>query len=196
VTGRGGHAAIPQEFRDPIAAGAAIVTGVQNVVPRNLEPADPVVVSVTSFQSSSSAYNVIPSDVEIRGTVRYLNPELADHFPESLRSLAENIAAAHGVSASVEYEKGCPPTVNSEKEAETARRVAAHLVGADNIFESPPKMGGEDFSFFLERKPGAFAFIGNGEGSHCLHNPCYDFNDEILPVGASYFVRLAESILK
>lgn len=196
VVGRGGHAAIPQEFRDPIAAGAAIVTGMQNVVPRNLEPTDPVVVSVTGFQSSSNAHNVIPAEVEIKGTVRYLNPELEDHFPQAIRSLAENVAAAYGVRASAVYEKGCPPTVNSQDEVRTAREVAQQVVGAYNLFESPPKMGGEDFSFFMEKKPGAFAFIGNGEGSHCLHNPCYDFNDEILPIGASYFVRLVEFILK
>ncbi len=196
VTGHGGHAAMPPEFRDPIAAGAAIVTGMQNVVPRNVEPTDPVVVSVTSFQSSSNSHNVIPPDVEIKGTVRYLNPELADHFPHAIRLLAENTAVAYGVTASVTYEKGCPPTVNTEKEVQTARQVAAQVVGPENLFDTPPKMGGEDFSFFLEKKPGAFAFVGNGEGAATLHNPCYDFNDEILPVGASFFVRLAEFILK
>lgn len=196
VVGQGGHAAMPQEFRDPIAAGAAIVSAIQNVVPRNLEPRDPVVISVTGFRSSSHAYNVIPASAEIRGTVRYLNVELADHFPGAIQLLAENIAAGYGVSASVTYERGCPPTVNTEEQVRIARRVAAEVVGEDNLFVCRPKMGGEDFSFFLEKRPGAFAFLGNGEESHSLHNPSYDFNDEILPIGATYLVRLAESILK
>ncbi len=196
IVGHGGHAGVPHLARDPIVAGASIVSGLQSIVSRRVDPLDGVVISVTSFQSSSSTHNVIPASVEIRGSLRYMNAKYEDDLPEKVESLVKGLAAGHGVIASFEYVKGCPPLVNPEKECRFAMGVAEELVGPSNVIQGSPIMGGEDFAFYLEEIPGVFAFIGNGEDSYPLHHAAFDFNDDALPVGASYLSRIVERTLQ
>jgi amidohydrolase len=195
ITGQGGHAGLPHLAKNPIIAGAGIVSALQTIATCDTDPICPVVVSVTSFQSSTSNYNVIPGSLEIKGTARYMNAEYEDILPERIGLLANNIASGYGLAAELEYFKGCPPVVNSEKEAQFAEAVAKSLLGETNVLRGEPVMGGEDFSFFLKSIPGALAFIGNGEDSPPLHNPAFDFNDAVLPIGASYFSRMVEATL-
>lgn len=196
ITGHGGHAGIPHLARDPIVAGASIVIGLQSIVSRRVNPLDGVVISVTSFLSSSSTYNAIPESVEIRGTLRYMDTKYEDDLPEKFRSLVHSMAAAHDVTASFEYVKGSPPVVNPEKECRFAMEVAKDLLGPENAIQGPPIMGGEDFAFYLNEIPGVFAFIGNGKDSYPLHHAAFDFNDDALPVGAGYFSRIVERALQ
>jgi len=196
ITGQGGHAGVPHLARDPIVAGAAMVTGIQSIVSGRVDPLDGVVVSVTSFQTSSNTHNVIPESVEMRGTLRYMDAKYEDDLPEKVRSLVQGLAAAHDVMASFEYIKGCPALVNPEKECRFAMEVAQDLVGSSNVIQGSPVMGGEDFAFYLEEIPGVFAFIGNGEDSYPLHHAAFDFNDAALPIGASYFSRIVEKALR
>lgn len=195
VTGKGAHAASPHQSHDPLVAGAAIVCGLQTIVSRNLDPCDPAVLSVTSFQSSSTAYNIIPRFVEIKGTVRHFGSKSEELFEERVKQAATHIAAGQGVSAVVRYEKACPPSVNTRQEVLCARAIASDILGAEGLAEYSPVLIGDDFSHFLHRAPGVYAFIGNGLESDPLHSPSYDFNDRILPIGASYFGRLVETVL-
>jgi amidohydrolase len=195
ITGHGGHAGVPHRAHDPIVAGAAIVMSLQTVVSRRVDPITPVVISATSFTSSSITHNVIPGSVEILGTIRYMDPEHEDELPEMVKALVENVAAGYGVTAEFIYKKGCPPLVNHEKECRFAMEVAREILGESKAIEGPPIMGGEDFSFYLKEVPGVFAFIGNGEDSLPLHHAAYDFNDDVLPIGASYFSRIVEKAL-
>jgi amidohydrolase len=195
VTGRSGHAGVPHLARDPIVAAAAMISGLQTIVSRTVDPIDSVVVSVTSLQSSSNLHNVIPETVRIMGTVRYLNPAYSDPVSTEIKAIVDGVAAAHGVKAFVEYERNCPPLVNSSPAYELATGVVRALLGDGGLEQLPPIMGGEDFAYFLQRIPGVFAFIGNGEDSAPLHNAAFDFNDQALPIGASYFVRLVEATL-
>jgi len=192
VTGRGAHAAAPHLSSDPMIAGSAIVCGLQTIVSRNVAPPDPAVLSVTSFQSSSTAHNIIPRSVEIKGTARYFDSNLDALFSTRIDVLSRHIAEGYGVSALVEYENACPPSVNADKQARYARGVASAVVGAENLFEYLPVLIGDDFSFFLQRTPGVYAFIGNGRESDPVHSPSYDFNDRILPIGASFLAGLIE----
>jgi len=195
VAGRSGHAGVPHLARDPIVAAGAIISALQTVVSRTVDPIDSVVVSVTSLQSSSNLHNVIPEAVELMGTVRYLNAAYRDPIPVEMKAIVDGVAAAHGVTASIEYERNCPPLVNSSSACELATGVARALLGDGGVVQIPPIMGGEDFAYFLERIPGVFAFIGNGEDSASLHNAAFDFNDQVLPIGASYFIRMVEAAL-
>ena len=195
ITGRGGHAGLPHLAKNPIVAGAAMVHALQTIPSCDTDPIEPVVVTVTSFQSATSNHNVIPGSVEIKGTARYMNAEYEDVLPERIKSLAYGVAEGYGVTAELDYIKGCPPLVNSEKEAQFVREIALQLLGETGVVRGAPLMGGEDFSFFLNRIPGVLAFIGNGEDSPSLHNPAFDFNDEVLPIGASYFSRIVEAAL-
>ncbi len=195
ITGRGGHAGLPHLAKNPIVAGASIVSSLQTIASCDIDPIEPVVVTVTSFQSSTSNYNVIPGSAEIKGTARYMNMAYEEVLPERIRSLAQGIAAGHGLSAELDYVKGCPPLINSEKETQFAEEIARKLLGETSVVRGAPLMGGEDFSYFLKRIPGMLAFIGNGEDSPPLHNPAFDFNDAVLPIGASYFSRLVEAAL-
>ncbi|MDQ7783042.1 MAG: amidohydrolase [Desulfomonilaceae bacterium] len=196
ITGQGGHAGVPHHARDPISAGAAIVMGLQSIVTQRVDPLDGVVISVTSFRSGSDTYNVIPESVRLRGTLRYLNPEYEKDLPAMVQELVEGLAAGHGVTASFEYVKGCPPLVNPENECRFAMQVAEELVGPANVIQGSPIMGGEDFAFYLAEIPGVFAFIGNGEDSYPLHHAAFDFNDDALPVGASCLSRIVERALQ
>jgi hippurate hydrolase len=194
VTGRGGHAAMPHQTIDPIVATSQIVTSLQSISSRNANPLESVVVSVTKFLGGS-AYNVIPETVELAGTVRTLSPEMRDMTETRINEIASGIAAAHGCKAEVKYLRNYPVTFNHADETDFAADVAASVAGEQGIErEQPPTMGGEDFSFMLEARPGAFIFMGNGDTAS-LHHPAYDFNDDAIPVGVSYWVKLAEKAL-
>jgi amidohydrolase len=197
VTGKGGHAAMPHTGIDPIVAAAQIVTSLQTIASRNIHPVDSAVVSVTQIHAGD-AWNVIPEQVLLRGTARSFKPAVRDAVEARMKQIVDGVAAAHGATANFMYKRNYPPTVNHERETEIAARVAADVVGEANVDRNPmPTMGGEDFAFMLEQKPGCYIFIGNGpsDGGRVLHSPHYDFNDEILPIGASYWARLVETVL-
>lgn len=194
LRGHGAHAAMPHQGRDAIVAGAALVQAVQSVVSRECDPLDAVVVSITRFHAGE-AYNVIPPEAVLGGTVRTLRPELQVKVEAALERLALGIAQGHGLQAQLAYRRGYPATVNTPAEAEFCRAVAAEVVGADHVrTDLPPSMGAEDFAYFLRERPGCYVWLGNGpgEGGCTLHNPRYDFNDAALPVGVSYWVHLVE----
>jgi hippurate hydrolase len=201
VSGQGAHAAMPHQGVDPVLAGSALVQALQSVVSRNVHPVDSAVLSVTQFHAGD-AYNVIPEQALLRGTVRAFKSEVQELCEAAMRRVCDGIAASFGARIALDYERGYPPTINSAAEAEVCREVAASLVGADNVRgDMLPSMGAEDFSFMLMVKPGCYVWIGNGGaenpgGSNCmLHNPHYDFNDEIIALGATYWVRLVERVL-
>ena len=197
VRGRGGHAALPHDGVDPIVAASAIVQALQTIVSRNVNPVDAGVVSVTQFNGGRT-WNVIPDEVVLRGTTRAFRPATQDLLETRLREIAEGLARAHGAEARVHYERRYPPTVNSARETELCARVLEAMAGPENVERDiDPVMGAEDFAFMLQAKPGCYIFIGNGpgEGGCMLHNAHYDFNDEILPIGASYWARLVEHAL-
>jgi amidohydrolase len=198
LRGHGAHAAMPQQGRDPLLAGAALVQALQSVVSRRIDPLDSAVLSVTQFFAGGEAYNIIPAEARIGGTVRAFKPEVEDAIESAMESLCAGIAAAHGVQASLNYRRGYPPTLNTSAEAGLCRDVLIDLVGAGNVLiDAAPSMGAEDFSYMLRERPGCYVWIGNGlaEGGCMLHNPHYDFNDAILPLGSSYWVRLVEKLL-
>jgi hippurate hydrolase len=197
ITGKGGHAAMPHTTVDPITAGAALVQSLQTVVSRRTDPLDPAVVSITQFHAGST-HNVIPDTVEINGTARYVSRETGVLIQAEMRRLADQVAAAHGCSVEFVWHVGYPPTINHAAEADRAAGVMEDVLGKDGvIIDPPPSMGGEDFSFMLEERPGAYIWLGGGEGGEgkMLHNTSYDFNDALLPIGASYWARLVETEL-
>jgi amidohydrolase len=197
VTGRGSHAARPESGHDAVVAAAHVVTALQSVVSRTISPFDSAVVSITQIHGGD-AYNIIPEEVLIRGNCRAYRKEVMDRMEANIRRVAENTAAAHGASADLDFRRAYPPLVNHARETEIACDAAALVVGEANVDRNgTPRMASEDFSYMLEARPGAFIFLGNGdgEGTCDVHNPRYDFNDEILPVGASYFARLIEMTL-
>ena len=197
VTGKGTHAALPHLGIDPVVAAAQIATGLQTITSRNTHPLDSAVVSVTQIHGGDT-WNVIPDEVVLRGTTRSFRTEVQGAMEAAIRRIAEGVASSMGARVAVRYERRYPPTVNSAAETEVAVAAAAEVVGAANVDRTlMPTMGSEDFAFMLQTKPGAYVFIGNGNGEKIagLHNPHYDFNDEILPIGASYWARLVERVL-
>lgn len=197
LRGHGAHAAMPHQGRDPVLAGAVLVQALQSIVSRSVDPLDAAVVSVTRFHAGE-AYNVIPAQAVIGGTVRYLRPEVEQRVEAELERLATGIAQAHGMQARLEYRRGYPATVNDAREAAFCRDIAARLVGESQArLDLPPSMGAEDFAYLLREKPGCYVWLGNGpgEGGCTLHNPRYDFNDALLPIGAAYWVTLVETRL-
>jgi hippurate hydrolase len=196
IEGRGGHGAHAYLAIDPVVVAAHIITAAQTIVSRNLSPIDSAVLSLCAIQSGNlAAMSVIPREATINGTVRTFKPAVRDLVEKRLRELVESIATAFGARATLTYKLGYPATVNSEKEALFGQEVARELVGDANLLtDLDPSMGAEDFSFMLQARPGAYFRIGQGAGddSCFLHNTRYDFNDEILPLGAALFVRLAE----
>ncbi len=191
ISGKGGHAAMPHNTVDPIVVGSALVQALQTIASRNADPLSSIVVSVTKF-NAGHAHNVIPSAAEIGGTVRTLTPENRALGERRLREIADHIARAHGATADIRWRAGYPVTVNHEAETMICADAAAHISGADAVAtDALPLMGGEDFSYMLEARPGAMILIGNGDSAG-LHHPQYDFNDEIIPTGVSFWVRLAE----
>ena len=194
VRGKGGHAAQPQKTIDPIIVGTQIVGAMQTIVSRVADPVSALVVSVTEFHAGF-AHNVIPSEAELGGTVRSFTPENREMAESRIRALAEGLAAAHGASAKVTYTRNYPPTVNHEIETLHAVEAAIAVAGEESVDTAfAPWTAAEDFSYMLEARPGAFIMLGNGDSAG-LHNPDYDFNDEALAYGISYWVRLAESRL-
>ncbi|WP_449396714.1 M20 aminoacylase family protein [Devosia riboflavina] len=195
ITGQGGHAARPQQTIDPIIVAAQMVTALQTIVSRNLDPLESAVLSVTMIEAGE-ADNVISQTAKITGTVRTLDGGVQDFIEARLNEIVPQFAQSFGASAVIRYARGYPVTVNSADEADFAADVASEVVGAERVDRNtPPSMGGEDFSFMLNERPGAYIFLGNGNSSE-LHTDTYDFNDEAIPVGTSYWVRLAETALK
>jgi hippurate hydrolase len=197
LTGRGGHAAMPHQCRDPLVAAAQIVVALQSIVARNVDPVQRAVVSVTQVHGGDT-FNVIPETAMLTGTVRSFLPEMRDLLERRLHEIATGLGTALGVRVEVEYQRGYPPTVNTEAETEVAALAAAEVAGADKVDRArEPTMGAEDFAYMLEQRPGSYVFIGNGGGEDApmLHSPHYDFSDEALPYGASYWARLVERAL-
>ena len=197
LTGRGAHAAMPHNGWDPIVAGSALVQALQTIVSRNTHPVEAGVVSVTQFHGGDT-WNVIPNEVVLRGTTRSFQPDVQNLIERRIGEICEGIAETYGCTVKHWYDRRYPPTVNSAAEAALAQSVLEELVGAENVkTNETPTMGAEDFAFMLQAKPGCYVWIGNGagEGGCMLHNPGYDFNDEILTLGASYWVKLVERCL-
>jgi amidohydrolase len=199
VRGKGGHGAMPHLVVDPVVASAQIITALQTIASRNVNPVDAVVVSVCSMQTSQvGAFNVVPDFVKLVGTVRSFRPDTRDLAERRVKEIVSKVADALGAAAEISYARGYPATINSAREAQFAARVGKRLFGAGNvIIEHEPTMGGEDFSYMLLERPGAYVFLGQGGGpSGCfLHNPSYDFNDEVIPLGAGYLAALVEEAL-
>ena len=198
VRGVGAHGAHPDHGVDPIVVASQLVTALQSIVARNLRPADTAVVSVTQFHAGD-AYNVIPATARLSGTVRTFSKKVMAKIEERMTELAEATAAAHGAEANVDFRAIFAPVVNDENAADVAAGVCNELVGEDHVRRDlPPGTGSEDFSFMLEEVPGCYLLIGNGdgEGVRPVHNPGYDFNDDALAIGASFFARLVETELR
>lgn len=206
VTGRGGHAAMPHLTVDPVLIAVQIVQGLQGIVTRARNPIDSAVLSVTMIHAGD-ATNVIPDTARIGGTVRTFDDSVTDLIEKQMRQVSDLTAQAHGAGAAVDFRRSYPATVNHAEEAEFAAHVADGIVGAHNVVRDvDPTMGAEDFAFMLRARPGAYLFIGNGTGMHreaghgagpcTLHNASYDFNDDLIPIGGTFWVRLAEEFLR
>ena len=189
ITGRGGHAAKPHETVDPTVTASQIVLALQTIASRNVDPVRQVVVSVTSFETSSTAFNVIPASVRLKGTVRSLDDDTRAFAEERIRALVPAIAGGMGATAEITYFHGYPVMVNTPDETAFAAEVATAVSGSCG--EAPLVMGGEDFAFMLQERPGAYIVVGNGDSAG-LHHPAYDFNDEAIFAGSSYWVELIE----
>ena len=205
IRGKGSHAALPHNGIDPVPVACQMVQAFQTIITRNRRPVDPGVISVTMIHAGE-ATNVVPDTCELQGTVRTFSHELIDLIEQRMRAIAEHTCAAFGAQCDFEFRRNYPPTINHPAETDFARRVLGQVVGPENVHEYEPTMGSEDFSFFLQEKPGCYFVIGNGDGGHregghglgpcMLHNPSYDFNDELIPLGATAWVRMAEEWLK
>jgi len=194
IDGKGGHAARPHLAVDTILVGAQMINQLQSIVARNVDPLDSAVVSVCLFQAGH-ADNVIPQHALLRGTARSFTPQVRELLHKRIGEVVEGTARIYGATAKVTYTSGYPVVVNHERQTAFAADIAREIAGKDKVDTNvPPVMGAEDFSFMLEERPGAFIFIGNGDSAG-LHHPAYDFNDEVIPVGTSYWVRLAETAL-
>jgi hippurate hydrolase len=202
VRGRGAHAAMPHNGIDPVPVACQLVQSFQTIITRNKRPIDTGVISVTMIHAGE-ATNVVPESCEIRGTVRTFTIEVLDMIERRMRQIAEATCQAFEATSEFEFQRNYPPTISHAKEIEFARDVLTELVGAHNVLEFEPTMGAEDFSYYLLEKPGCYFLMGNGHGTHgssghgggpcMLHNPSYDFNDELIPLGGSMWVRLVES---
>jgi amidohydrolase len=194
IEGKGAHAAQPHHSIDTVVIGSQIVTALQSIVSRGVDPLASAVVSVTVFKAGE-AFNVLPQTAELRGTVRTFQPEIQDMIERRMGEIASGIAAAHGAAATLNYERGYPSTRNHEDQTAFAIKVAGDVSGTDKVItDTPPVMGAEDFSYMLLARPGAFIFIGNGNTAG-LHHPGYDFDDSIIPVGISYWAKLVETAM-
>jgi hippurate hydrolase len=204
IKGKGAHAAMPHLGLDPVPVACQMVQAFQTIITRNKRPIDAGVISVTMIHTGE-ATNVVPDSCEIQGTVRTFTLEVLDLIEKRMQEVAEHTCAAFGVECEFEFSRNYPPTINHDAETEFTRKVMTELVGPQNVQLFEPTMGAEDFSYFLLEKPGCYFLIGNGDGSHragghglgpcMLHNPSYDFNDELIPLGATLWVSLAEKWL-
>jgi len=201
VHGKGSHAALPHNGVDPIVVASQMVQAFQNIITRNKKPVDAGVISVTMIHAGH-ATNVIPDACEMQGTVRTFTLEVLDLIERRMKEVAEHICAANEARCEFEFVRNYPPTINHVKEAAFMREVMGEMVGTGNVIDQEPTMGAEDFSFMLQKIPGAYGFIANGDGAHremghgggpcTLHNPSYDFNDELIPLGGSLWVKMVE----
>lgn len=205
IKGRGAHAAMPDLGCDPIFATAQIINGLQAVITRNKSPVDSAVLSITRMNAGTS-FNIIPDEAKISGTVRAFNNDVLDKIEERMFNIAKATAAAHECKINFRFTRQSPPTINDQQQTQFAVAIMESIVGSNHVDKNvQPTMGAEDFSSMLNVLPGCYAFIGNGDGMHrelghglgpcMLHNPSYDFNDDILPLGASYWVKLARAFL-
>ncbi len=197
ATGKGAHAAMAYMGKDPMMFAAHCISALQTIVARNLHPQDAGVVTVTQVHGGDT-WNVIPEEVVLRGTVRTFKREVQDLIEQRMRGIVSGVAATFDMTATVRYERRYPATVNSETETGHAIAAASAVVGAQNVDTNPtPEMGSEDFAFMLQAKPGCYVWLGAGKGAGTpnIHSPHYDFNDDVLPIGASYWVTLAEQRL-
>ncbi len=204
IRGKGGHAAMPHTGIDPVPIACQMVQSFQTIISRNKKPVDAGVISVTMIHAGE-ATNVVPDSCELQGTVRTFTLEVLDLIEQRMRQIAQHACAAHDAQCEFEFVRNYPPTVNAPAEAAFARKVMASIVGEANVLAQEPTMGAEDFSYMLQALPGAYCFIANGDGDHramghgggpcTLHNPSYDFNDALIPLGATYWVRLAHEWL-
>ena len=200
IHGKGSHAALPHNGIDPVPVACQLVMAFQTIISRNKKPVDAGVISVTMVHAGE-ATNVVPDFCVIQGTVRTFTLEVLDLIENRMKQITENLCAAFDTKAEFHFNRNYPPTINSATEADFARKVMEGIVGKDNVMVQEPTMGAEDFSFMLQAKPGAYCFIANGDGSHremghgegpcMLHNSSYDFNDDLIPLGGTYWVELA-----
>jgi len=194
IEGHGGHAAKPHKCVDTVLVGAQIINQIQSIVARNVDPIDSAVVSICVFQAGDTG-NVIPHTAHLRGTARSLTPAVRDRLEQRLHEIVEGTARLYGASAKLTYHRDYPVTRNHERQTAFAVSVASQVAGRDRVdAAAAPVMGGEDFSFMLEARPGAFIFVGNGDTAG-LHHPAYDFNDEAIPTGIAYWARLVETAM-
>ena len=194
IEGHGGHAAKPHKCIDTILVGAQIINQIQSIVARNVDPIESAVVSICVFQAGDTG-NVIPQTAHLRGTARSLTPAVRDRLEQRLHEIVEGTARLYGASAKLTYHRDYPVTRNHERQTAFAVSVAAQVAGRERVdAAAAPVMGGEDFSFMLEARPGAFIFVGNGDSAG-LHHPAYDFNDETIPIGVAYWARLVETAM-
>jgi len=193
IEGRGGHAARPHISIDSVLVGAQLVTALQSIVSRSVDPLESAVVSICEFHAGN-ARNVIPQTAELKGTVRTLTPEVRALVEKRVREVVDGVARITGAKIDLKYQRGYPVVVNHASETSVAIRVAKEVAGEANVHEMPPLMGGEDFAYMLEQRPGAFIFCGNGDSAG-LHHPAYDFNDDAIVFGTSYWIKLVETTL-
>ena len=203
IKGKGGHAAMPDQCIDPVVVGAQIISALQSVVARNVAPLNSAVVSITMVNAGTVS-NVVPDDMQLTGSLRYFSKEVGDEVKEKIKNIVEGVSQSMGASATFESVPNYPATINTPKHAEVCANAAAMVVGENNVLRNEqPTMGSEDFAFLLNASEGAYIWIGNGlvpedspKGGCLLHNTQYDFNDAILPIGASYWVQLVQNILQ
>ena len=209
IRGKGSHAALPHNGIDPVPIACHMVQAFQTIITRNKKPVDAGVISVTMIHAGE-ATNVVPDSCELQGTVRTFTLPVLDLIEQRMREIAEHTCAAFGATCEFTFDRNYPPTINSEAEAAFAQHVMQDIVGSQNVLVQEPTMGAEDFAYMLQAKPGAYCFIGNGDGAHrngyeggghhegpcTLHNPRYDFNDDLIPLGGTYWVELATRWLK
>ena len=193
IEGLGGHAARPHKCIDSVLVGAQLITALQSIVSRTVDPLDSAVISMCEFHAGN-ARNVIPQTAELRGTVRTLTPEVRALVEKRVREVVAGVAQITGAKINLVYERGYPVTVNHPAQTDVATQVAKQIAGEQQVHEMPPMMGAEDFSYMLEARPGAFIFCGNGDSAG-LHHPAYNFNDEAIVFGTSYWIKLVENTL-
>ena len=195
IEGAGGHAAMPHQTKDPVVAAGMVIMALQTLVSRKLDPFDQAVISLTKLEAGS-AFNVIPSVAKVGGTLRTMKAETRKGFLHQIETVAKTAARVTGCEVSMEVRPGYPPTINHESDALFARGVISDILGKDGLdTDLTPTMGAEDFSYMLQQKEGAYIWLGAGKNSQNLHSPLYDFNDDLLPIGASLWVRMVEAKL-
>ena len=202
IRGKGSHAALPHNGVDPVPIACQMVQAFQTIITRNKKPVDAGVISVTMIHAGQ-ATNVVANTCELQGTVRTFTVDVLDMIESRMKKIAEHVCAAHDATVEFSFHRNYPSTINHESETAFTRNVLTQMVGAENVKQQEPTMGAEDFSYFLQELPGTYFFIGNGEGAHremghgagpcTLHNPSYDFNDDLIPLGGTVWVRMVES---